>query len=130
MTLKHLLMTGVLLTAVLGVASAAPAHASVTFMTGNDLLQMCRSSASFVESGECLGFVAGIADAMESAQAAGGSLAGWRACRSLPVTRGQVQDVAVQFLTRHPELRHHTAVSLVAKALEEAFPCRGMTSQR
>ena len=55
---------------------------------------------------------------------ASNTLNGWTAC--VPpnqVTREQVKDIAVQFLVKHPELRHLTAVSLVASALHEAFPC-------
>jgi hypothetical protein len=38
--------------------------------------------------------------------------------------------VTLKFLTRHPEKRHMTAVSLVAAAFEEAFPWPTATAAR
>jgi hypothetical protein len=43
-------------------------------------------------------------------------------CRRRVVIK-QVRDVAVNFLTNHPEWRHKSAATLVAEALEAAFPC-------
>jgi hypothetical protein len=40
------------------------------------------------------------------------------------VTLQQVRDVAVEFLTAHPETRHTGAVGIVARALAGAFPCK------
>jgi hypothetical protein len=125
---SRFLLPAALATAFLSVAVAAPARAGgfATFETGNQLFEECQPSASYYKQGVCLGFVAGVADAMDAAQSSWRheTVTGWRAC--LPanqVTEGQVQDVAVNFLTRHPELRHYGAVGLVAAALAEAFPC-------
>ena len=94
------------------------ASAKGSFLTGNGLLNQCQDNSPFPQ-GDCVGFTSGVSDAMAS-----NTLNGWTAC--VPpnqVTRGQVKDIAVQFLVKHPELRHLTAVSLVASALGEAFPC-------
>ena len=87
------------------------------FLTGNELLNQCQDN-SLVRQGDCMGFTSGVSDAMASS-----TLHGWTACVPNQVTRGQVKDIAVQFLVKHPEWRHLTAVSLVANALDEAFPC-------
>jgi hypothetical protein len=38
------------------------------------------------------------------------------------VTRQQVEDVVMNFLTQHPEKRQKTSVSLITGALHEAWP--------
>ena len=107
----------------LSVAVGTPAHAAA-FKSGNDLFQDCKASSNSFTQGVCIGFAIGVADAMEAARPVNGMVAGFRACFPAQVTAGQVTDVAVSFLTRHPEWRHLAASSLVAGALAEAFPCR------
>jgi hypothetical protein len=66
----------------------------------------------------------GVADAMQIAQLFGGTVfVGLRACMPEHADAGQITDVAVRFLASHPERRHLPAVTLVAEALAEAFPC-------
>jgi hypothetical protein len=111
----------VLIAAFLSIATTEGARGS--FQNGNELFEDCQRPTGSFGKAYCMGFVGGVADAMKAAQAAGGSLAGWNACVPLQVTLGQAMDVAVNFLARHPELRHYQAVSLVAHAFEDAFPC-------
>lgn len=85
------------------------------FYNGNDLLELCRGPAA----GQCSGYVAGVADAITG----GRGLKGWTPCMPHAVTIGQARDVAVRFLEMNPEIRHVTAAYLVARALDEAFPC-------
>ena len=89
------------------------------FYTGNDLWSRCSGDNTY-QSGLCQGFVTGIADAMGIAAVLGGR----RACIPLAVTEGQTLDVVKRFLGQHPAERHEEAVSLVAQALSEAFPCK------
>ena len=89
------------------------------FDTGNDLWSHC-SGKGDAHFGLCAGFVVGIADAMSNVT----GILGRRACIPLPVSRGQVLDVVKRYLEQHPETRHDSAVSLVAQALSEAFPCK------
>jgi Rap1a immunity proteins len=44
-------------------------------------------------------------------------------CEPPGVTAGQVKDVVVRYLEKHPESRHAVGASLVLAALYEAFPC-------
>lgn len=93
-----------------------PAHAS-SFKNGNDLLAQCDNS---LESawGVCLGYIVGVADAMD-----GNSLNGYAACIPSQATQGQVHDVVLRWMGQHPELRHFAAAGLVAHSLQDAFPC-------
>jgi hypothetical protein len=88
------------------------------FQSGNHLSAACET-----DTGLCLGYVAGVADAMSLVQVTGGSIAGVEACIPFPVVIGEAKDVAVKYLREHPELRAYTAVDLVALALHDAFPC-------
>jgi hypothetical protein len=99
--------------------SAGPARAKeVVVLSGNALLEICKT-----QSGMCGGYVAGIADAMDDAQASNGSVQGWRACFPNGVSFTQEMDLAKRYLKNHPETRHLSAATLVARALAEAFPC-------
>jgi hypothetical protein len=91
-------------------------RARASFLTGNDLLEACQSTKGSFLAGGCLGFTTGVAETMA-----------WNklnSCLPREATRGQVQDIAVQFLVKHPELRHYTASDLVTQALSKAFPCK------
>ena len=92
--------------------------AQASFISGNELLASCQDKNIFSQ-GDCIGFTSGISDAM-----AWNVLNGSTACVPNQATRGQVRDIAVQFLVKHPELRHHTASYLVTQALSKAFPCK------
>jgi len=53
-------------------------------------------------------------------------LLGWKAaCSPKPkaVSAGQVEDIVVNYLNKHPEKRHFDVSGLVLDALSEAFPC-------
>ena len=111
--------------AVVVAAMAAPARAQpgVGFVSGNTLYQYC--TAKDADQSFCSGFVAGIADAAAGKQPANkDGVYGYTECLASTATVRQVTDVAVQFLTKHPELRHLGAATLVARALSEAFPCK------
>ena len=86
------------------------------FYTGNQLDEICRSSAPQL----CSGYVAAIVDVLANDN----SVNGFRAC--LPrrgITVDKVTNVVRQYLERNPKERHLAAVGLVAEALSQAFPC-------
>jgi hypothetical protein len=95
------------------------------FETGNSLKTECDGSdvGTSDESyllGQCIGYVAGIADVMS----ADNDVNGYRACIPTDgVTEAQLRDVVMRFLNAHPETRHLLAAGLVAQALQEAFAC-------
>jgi Rap1a immunity proteins len=110
------LFAGVVVAAVLMPACSSISAESVTmFQNGNQLYERCTEP----NRDSCLGYVAGIFDALAS----GASIADYSACMPSGTTVQQAVDVATQFLTSHPEMRHYAAAGLVAQALSDAFPC-------
>jgi hypothetical protein len=99
-------------------AATQPDEAAAAFVTGNQLLSACQSSAT-IERMDCLGYVSAIADTLGS----GGQIQGIKACLPPTVTRGQAQDVVVQWLLNNAAHRHHAAPVLTAAAFAGAFPC-------
>jgi Rap1a immunity proteins len=90
-----------------------PASAAAQFMDGNRLyarLQAGKRSDGVVEAAIATGYVTGVADAYPNCIPAG-------------VTVGQLVDIALQYLEDHPEKRQLPAVTLVATAISEKFPC-------
>ncbi len=111
-------MKRLLLCAVLVVGMAGPAGAATMFKSGNRLLALCQGNNT-PEQNVCLGYLQGVADVLGE-----DSVGGWRACIPLNVTVAQVEDIVVPWLKANPSKRHYTASSLVALALEKAFPCK------
>jgi hypothetical protein len=92
---------------------AIPASAAAQFMDGNRLygrLQAGKRSDGAVEGAIASGYVTGVADAYPNCIPAG-------------VTVGQLSDIILQYLEDHPEKRQLPAVTLVATAISERFPC-------
>ena len=99
-------------------ATRAVAGGVTDFMSANQLWELCNSNA--LNSG-CGAYVEGVADAMSANLPSG--VAGFHACLPANQTIQQVGDVVKRYLQDHPEERGYTAASVVAKALQQAFPC-------
>jgi Rap1a immunity proteins len=98
----------------------AAIHATqISFIDGNDLLKYCKGKAPY--DAVCLGYIEATADLVELGPL---PIIGWRACFPDKVSVGQLEDVVVLFLEKHPEIRHAAAGGLVGEALAKAFPCR------
>jgi hypothetical protein len=67
----------------------------------------------------CLGYVAGVADAMAS----GGAINRIRVCLPEGVTLDQLRDATTQFVDANAAKQHLEGARLVAEALKDAFPC-------
>src|ERR1700756_3455398 len=99
------------------------------FLNGNDLYRYCISSNPF-EDGACFGYVEGVMDARvrepESAVLRGAAPG---TCWVIPhdVTAEQTRDVVIRFLGDHPAIRNYAAASLIAAALDAAWPCPAST---
>jgi hypothetical protein len=115
---QRLLPLGLTISALSGPIEAQNPGAIRAFQSGIQLNSACQTDTGF-----CMGYVAGVADAMSLVQVTGGNLAGVVACIPFPVVIGQAKDVAAKYLHEHPELQGYTAVNLVAFALRDAFPC-------
>jgi hypothetical protein len=96
----------------------SPALSSGGVTSGHDLFEQCKAAPDAFYSGACAGYIVGVADAMS-----GNPVAGFNACIPSGVPRQQLEDVAVKYMTDHPDFRQYTAASLVASALSEGFPC-------
>jgi hypothetical protein len=93
------------------------------YVTGHKLIGRCISNER-ADGGLCLGYILGVADAMQAAQASGGTLLfGWQACPPSEATARQVQEAVVRFLLIHRDAQSSSASGLVAKALSDEFPC-------
>jgi Rap1a immunity proteins len=88
---------------------------NIGFFSGNELLDNYCTPVGDT----CRGYIAGVADALNL----GNALAGQRACWPKGVSVQQLTDIAVTYLRAHANRRHYSAVSQVAAAIAEAFPC-------
>ena len=111
---------------VLATVAASQSFAAEAYKTGNELLQLCRSDLA-ANQAICLGYITGVADALESNDAAvakdGRDGDKRRVCVSTGVTIGQLQRVVVKYITDHSENLDYNASDLVASALARDFPC-------
>jgi hypothetical protein len=108
-------------------------QANGMFLDGNDLYAKCTTSTP-VERAICVGYVEGVLDAGEVEATLAwrqqrakppyqATLEGERWCAPDGITAGQAVDVVTAFLRNNPAVRQATADSLVAGALEQAWPC-------
>jgi Rap1a immunity proteins len=106
----------------IAVALSSLACAAWDVFDGNALLENCKNWSrggqadweNVLRTGTCVGYIWGVAGALEGSPAF---------CLSNGVQQNQVVDVVKRWLDEHPEVRHYSASSLVAKALKEKFPC-------
>lgn len=101
----------VIVTAIL-LSFSAPSKAE--FYTGNEMYGYCTSKKELL-AGMCIGLAGGYFD---------GFIGAFRC--NIPtenVTIKQVQDIIMQYLTQHPELRHLQAVLLAYRSFVIAFDC-------
>lgn len=103
--------------------SASPGSGRATeYYTGNTLLDGCTdaSAASSVLQTGCMGYISGVASAGGQCE---NTINGYRFSVPEGVSRGQLKDIVVMWLQRHPADRHYAAAGMVAAALAESFPC-------
>jgi hypothetical protein len=101
------------------------AGAKADFLSGNDLYKACTSADEVSSSTQfgreaCRGFVAAIGDTARA-----NPIEGVMWCPGGQIPLSQTVDIVVQFLRTNPAVRHLGARTLAAKALADAFPCRG-----
>ena len=96
------------------------AHAQVSFLTGRDLLGECanRGDRGSTAAAICVGYATAIADSL-----ARGPVWSWRACIKEGVSSTQVARIARVYMETHPQDLDYPAAQVVARALNEAFPC-------
>jgi len=111
--IKYLLAAALLLTPVSATAR------DVSTNDGNELLGYCQDDA-YYSKGVCMGIVMGSINTLDSWALVNKSKP---YCRPDNVTWGQIQEVVVSYLTRHPETRHESYSLLILKSQRSAWPC-------
>ena len=91
---------------------------------GNKLLELCTSSGGptyYQDQAYCAGYLQSINDSLVTLELAG--IVQQLTCVPKQVSLLQMRDVALQYISTRPEVRHATASSLVLAALKQAYPC-------
>lgn len=96
-------------------AACLAASSSAYALSGNDLMKWLPDyeQNNGFSGGLYLGYVSGIADLGNKILF----------CSKQNVTRGQLAAIVGKYLRNHPESWQEEASTLVAAAIEEAFPC-------
>ena len=111
--IKYLLAAALLLTPVSVTAR------DVSSDDGNELLALCNDDGYFLQ-GTCLGIIKGTIVTLDNWALANKTSP---YCRPDGATWGQMQDVVVSYLKRHPETRNESYSLLILKAQRSAWPC-------
>jgi len=103
--------------------SSGQAMAEITFLNGNDLLEICEAylDEDFTKGNTCAGFVVGVSDAHQTFVNWGLMKSAW--CLPDGVNTIQLVRIATKYLQENPKDLHVVAGSLVGAALGLAFPC-------
>lgn len=97
---------------VLMAALSGPAFGD--YFTGNELKQQLLDSGRAVDEGMFRGYVAGVQDSWN----------GTLFCVPEDVLMSQSSAVVKKFISDNPKLWHKSAKELIAKALNDAYPCK------
>jgi hypothetical protein len=103
----------------LWVSAASSAFAGVGGLTGNEWIEHCKSGSAG-KNGICFAYARGLADAFTLA---GQYVEGVRSCIPKEATSEQLRDIGLNFLAKHPELRHLPAGQLLGVAFKQAWSC-------
>lgn len=106
--------------AVAGLVLMPAAPGNAFFELGKSLKIKCSSDLNSYDRAFCLGYIAGIADAMKD----GNKINDFKACVPDGVTEEQILSVVREFLKENPGNLQYTANDLVAFAFQDAFPCK------
>ncbi len=120
--IKNAVAALLVLTAVGSFHSVSPQERHKSFIDGIELLSRCSDPGNgpFVVRGYCMGYLSGIADAMD----AGIEINGYSVCFPEDVTVGDLRHAVVRWLSDNPQELRNNADVLVAEAFSVFFPCR------
>ena len=91
------------------------------FFDGNELLVMCTSQEKSFDQGGCVGFIAGVSDALKAAENRRGKTE--RICVPGQVTTQELKKDVIKYLRLVPQFHDYMAAFLVEMALRSAYPC-------
>ena len=112
--MKHFLLLFILVA--LPQMLAADSQSPLDFTIANVLYAACTSTNATYQIA-CRSYIEGVADGFHTTAEAYQSV-------NVPdaVTFKQIHDVAINYLTQHPEKRHLRSAALIVQALREAWP--------
>lgn len=90
---------------------ALPVNAN--YLSGNKLKEHCVSE-TFVNTGMCLGYIAGVVDSYNN----------FVFCIPSEVTMGQMRDIVKKYMHENPAKLHESAADIVASAMKKDFSCK------
>jgi|ETNmetMinimDraft_35_1059890.scaffolds.fasta_scaffold260560_1 hypothetical protein len=93
------------------------------FLMGQALHKECSADGGSCGESTCMAYILGVVDAGVGVGRRIEWQGGWSACIPKGVTGNQMVEVVKKSLRAHPEDWHTQANGLVARALNEAFPC-------
>jgi hypothetical protein len=99
--------------------AASPAHTDESYYKDGYLLRQECDDAVGVQRMFCLGYIAGVRDALGT----GGRLTGSTLACVPGIRLGQAELIVKRYLETHPQYLHANAADIVTAALSEAFPC-------
>ncbi len=121
--MKKLLMAAALTLAVTPAFAWPPVQKTDAYFSGEKLFSACMDKTE-AGQGVCLGYIIGVADLMSGLTSKGITYNGYSACVGADVKSFTLRGVVTVFLAQHAKDRAKlTASSLVAAALDDAFPC-------
>lgn len=108
----------------LALALLAPGNAMAGYVSGWDLLEICKANPASpiyrLQVSECRGYVVGVADTFDCSS----KLHGFNWSSTSPASQSDLVRVTINWLSTHPNLLDRKSDGLVAAALSEAYPCR------
>ena len=114
----------VVLAAVLAASMLPASGASAGYLSGWDLLEICKSNPASPlyrqQVAQCMGYVIGISDTFSCSE----KLHGFNWSNTTAVDQREVVKAAVDWLSSHPTLLDYKSDGLVAAALADTYPCR------
>lgn len=112
-----------LFSAVLAATALSTLPAAAADVSGQQLLALCTANmggaGNALEAAECMGYVVGVADTFDCAEAEHG----YRWNSSANPSQPQLVKLVVDYLSAHPSALVSVGHIGVARALSEALPC-------
>lgn len=97
--------------------------AGAPYIDGATLLSLCLDPDDSVMKGQCIGFVIGVADAVDGMQDVH-PLYKRGICVPPTASAGELVATTIGYSRRHKAEMHFTASTVVTLALRDAYPCR------
>lgn len=107
-----------------GLALWGAGDAAASHLHGEELYRMCtHQSAKTLDpmaSGQCLGFIVGVADSFDCGEALHGFR--WDGAQA-QLSQHQLVNLVLQWIDKHRAARREEASRVIGAALSSAFPC-------